>query len=371
MSECPIRRMTVKNVVNERFMVSDFYVFFLIFSNVIGIGILNFQREIAKDAGYDAWLSIILTSISIHMAIWLIYKILEAVNNDIIFINQYCFGKWIGWLFNCLFVIYFFSLAIIVYRVYIEVVQVWMFPLMNTWQIGLVFLILIYYIVSSGFRVIAGICFWGTVIPLLILPPLNLFAIDYADINNILPLFNHSLTDILGSSKTMFFQYLGFEAILMFYPFLKKPEKSKKWAHLCVFFITLLYLYIAFLTFLYFSEEYLKHTNWPSISIMKIAEFPIIERFEIVVVSIWFLLALPNICIKLWAACRGARKITNIKQRTFLILFLILMLCIGNLIENKDQIQSLSQLFSKVGLYLIFLYLPVLYLLIKIKKSTI
>ncbi|MGM3088973.1 GerAB/ArcD/ProY family transporter, partial [Bacillus cereus group sp. BC328] len=40
-------------------MVSDFYVFFLIFSNVIGIGILNFQREIAKDAGYDAWLSII------------------------------------------------------------------------------------------------------------------------------------------------------------------------------------------------------------------------------------------------------------------------------------------------------------------------
>ena len=68
---------------------------------------------------------------------------------------------------------------------------------------------------------------------------------------------------------------------------------------------------------MYFSEEYLKHTNWPSISIMKIAEFPIIERFEIVVVSIWFLLALPNICIKLWAACRGARKITNIKQRTF------------------------------------------------------
>ena len=142
---------------------------FLIFSNVIGIGILNFQREIAKDAGYDAWLSIILTSISIHMAIWLIYKILEAVNNDIIFINQYCFGKWIGWLFNCL-LLFIFSLAIIVYRVYIEVVQVWMFPLMNTWQIGLVFLILIYYIVSSGFRVIAGICFWGTVIPLLILP---------------------------------------------------------------------------------------------------------------------------------------------------------------------------------------------------------
>lgn len=359
----------MKNVVNERFMVSDFYVFFLIFSNVIGIGILNFQREIAKDAGYDAWLSIILTGISIHIVIWLVYKILEAVNNDIIFINQYCFGKWIGWLLNVLFIIYFFSLSIVVYRVYIEAVQVWMFPLMKTWQIGSIFLILIYYIVSSGFRVIAGICFWGTVIPILILVPLNLFAIDYADINHILPLLNHSLTEILGSSKNMVFQYLGFEALLMFYPFLKNPKKSKKWAHLCVFFITFLYLCIAFLTFLYFSEEYLKHTNWPTISIMKIAELPIIERFETVVVSIWFLLFLPNICMKLWAACRGAKKIINIKQKTILIFFLILILFIGNLIENKDQIQNLSLLFSKVGLYLIFIYIPFLYLFITIKKN--
>lgn len=244
-----------------------------------------------------------------------------------------------------------------------------MFPLMKTWQIGSIFLILIYYIVSSGFRVIAGICFWGTVIPILILVPLNLFAIDYADINHILPLLNHSLTEILGSSKNMVFQYLGFEALLMFYPFLKNPKKSKKWAHLCVFFITFLYLCIAFLTFLYFSEEYLKHTNWPTISIMKIAELPIIERFETVVVSIWFLLFLPNICMKLWAACRGAKKIINIKQKTILIFFLILILFIGNLIENKDQIQNLSLLFSKVGLYLIFIYIPFLYLFITIKKN--
>ncbi|WMX58567.1 GerAB/ArcD/ProY family transporter (plasmid) [Peribacillus sp. R9-11] len=34
----------------------------------------------------------------------------------------------------------------------------------------------------------------------------------------------------------MVFQFLGFETLLMFYPFIKNPEKSKKWARFGVLF---------------------------------------------------------------------------------------------------------------------------------------
>ena len=42
------------HTVSERFKVSPFFVFYTISSVQVGIGILQFQRNIAKEAGYDA-----------------------------------------------------------------------------------------------------------------------------------------------------------------------------------------------------------------------------------------------------------------------------------------------------------------------------
>lgn len=61
-------------------------------------------------------------------------------------------------------------------------------------------------------------------------------------------------------------------------------------------------------TFVYFSEGQLKHTLWPTLTLLKIAQVPIIERFEYIVVSLWLLVVLPTITLHLWSACRGVRK---------------------------------------------------------------
>ena len=42
------------------------FAFILIYANQIGIGILTFQRLISKEAGYDAWISILMTGVSVH-----------------------------------------------------------------------------------------------------------------------------------------------------------------------------------------------------------------------------------------------------------------------------------------------------------------
>ena len=53
--------------VPESKKISPFLVFFLIHSMQSGVGILGFQRFIAKSAGYDAWMSIILSGLMIHI----------------------------------------------------------------------------------------------------------------------------------------------------------------------------------------------------------------------------------------------------------------------------------------------------------------
>ncbi|AND40532.1 GerAB/ArcD/ProY family transporter [Cytobacillus oceanisediminis] len=74
-------------------------------------------------------------------------------------------------------------------------------------------------------------------------------------------------------------------------------------------FTIFLYLSISIITFVFFNEEHLKHTIWATLTLLKIAEMPFIERVEYIVVSLWFLVVLPHISLHLWAICRGLKKL--------------------------------------------------------------
>ncbi|WP_424769199.1 GerAB/ArcD/ProY family transporter [Paenibacillus sp. sgz302251] len=355
--------------IDERFQVSPFLVFFLIAGSQIGIGITKFQKDIAEGAGYDAWVAVILSGISIQIILWMIYRMLKMMNNEVFYINQFCFGKWLGGAVNVIVIAYVLLQAVLILRSYIEVVQVWMFPLIKTWQISTIFLVLLYYIVTGGFRVIVGICFWCLSLPFLFLFPLVFFPLEFAQLNNLLPLFNHSFIEMVRSSKSMLFQFLGFEYLLLYYPFIKNGGKSQKWAHFGVLFSTCLYLIITIITFLFYSEPHLKHHIWPTLSMLKIVELPFIERFEYIVVSLCCLTVLPNISISLWAACRSLKKLAKIKQRVSLIIILILMFAACQLLKDHNAIQQSQKLFSYFALYFIYLYIPIIFGITIVRKK--
>ncbi|MGR5881618.1 GerAB/ArcD/ProY family transporter [Bacillus cereus] len=147
------------------YQVSPYMVFFLIITIQLGVGMLGFERISAKLVGNDAWISTLLFGISVNVMIWIIYQILNQGNGDIIAINQNVLGKWIGGLLNFIFLSYIVLLGATTLHTYIEVVHVWMFPSISSWVIAGAFLGLCYYIVTGGFRVVAGIGFFGIVIP--------------------------------------------------------------------------------------------------------------------------------------------------------------------------------------------------------------
>ena len=125
---------------------------------------LGFERISAKLVGNDAWISTLLFGISVNLIIWIIYQILNQGNGDIIAINQNVFGKWIGGMFNFIFILYCIvrcNNTTYLYRssTCLDV----SFHFILDYSRG--FLGLCYYIVTGGFRVVAGIGFFGIVIP--------------------------------------------------------------------------------------------------------------------------------------------------------------------------------------------------------------
>lgn len=82
--------------VPENRKISPSLVFFAISSVQIGVGALGFQRIIAKTAGYDAWISVIIAGLATNMIMWIMYKIVELGKEDLGENHRYVFGKWIG-----------------------------------------------------------------------------------------------------------------------------------------------------------------------------------------------------------------------------------------------------------------------------------
>ncbi|HEU5140768.1 MAG TPA: GerAB/ArcD/ProY family transporter, partial [Bacillales bacterium] len=82
--------------VKESKKISPYMVMFVIHPLQIGVGILSFQHDIVKYAGYDAWISVILAGLGTHALLWIIYSILNKGKGDLIKIHRDMFGKWVG-----------------------------------------------------------------------------------------------------------------------------------------------------------------------------------------------------------------------------------------------------------------------------------
>ncbi|NOU86652.1 GerAB/ArcD/ProY family transporter [Paenibacillus sp. LMG 31460] len=356
----------------ESHTISPYLVFFLLNSSMIGVGILNFQRELINHGGYSSWISVILAGITIHLLVWIIYRMLstDPLNSDLISLNKACFGRIVGNLINGSVVLYFFMGAFTVFRGFVEIVQVWLFTSMSLYPVSVVFLVVIYYTISGGFRTVTGMSFWGIVLPYVVVIPLLFFVIKYLHPRNLLPLHVNSVEDILLSIKTMALQFSGIEVILIIYPLVQTPKKSYKWAQWAVLSTTSIYLVLTLLAFMFFSQGQMKHIIWPTVTLLKIIEIPLIQRLEYIVISIWFLKILATISIFLWAACRGVKTTVNIKHRTSLLIFLAGFLALQLLFfKDRSGISELSKFNSNVGFYFNYVYIPILFVIVLLRSK--
>ncbi|TCP26625.1 spore germination protein (amino acid permease) [Scopulibacillus darangshiensis] len=364
----------MKTNISEKSQVSPVMTLFLIHAMQVGVGILGFERYISAIAGHDAWMAVITTGISTHIVLWIMYRLLEkSSGGDLIALQQELFGKYIGWGLNFLVLIYFLSFVLTILRTYIEVIQVWIFPEFSVWALGFIILLLAHSFVIGGFRTVTGICFLSFIYgaPLFIV---KYFPLQYANFSNLMPIMEQSPLAILKATKVMTLSFLGFGLFMLYYPFIKRPKQSKKWAHFGLLTTTYTYLVTALVSYVYFSQGQLKHTIWSTLSLWKIVSFPVFERFEYVGITIWLFVVLPNICLGIWAVTRGAKLLFSVRQKIIIPTVLIILFISNGLFQNRIQVDTLNSLISTVGFYFLYVYIPFIFIyqcvLLKVRKPS-
>ncbi|MBM7702035.1 hypothetical protein JOC83_000861 [Bacillus iocasae] len=186
---------------------------------------------------------------------------------------------------------------------------------------------------------------------------------------NLLPIANHSWKEYLTGTKSMTLSLLGFEYLLIYYPFIKKAKESQKWAHFGNMSTVLIYLITAFSTTVFFSSKQLQTVVWPTLSEWKIVKFPFVERFEYIGITFFGLIIVPNLALAFWGFSRVIKRTCHIKQTYMLWVGLITAFVATLFFETREEVDKLNTFVSEVGFYLIYGYIPFLFFIVFIRKK--
>ncbi|SDB86749.1 GerAB/ArcD/ProY family transporter [Shouchella lonarensis] len=336
----------------KHLQVPPYMVFFLVHSMQVGVGVLGFARYIADAAGYQSWIAILLAGIMNQLIIAMMFSSINKVGGgDLHDITCKGLGKWMGWLVTLLFSVYFVFLAVVVLRTYIEVVQVWVYPDLTSWRLAVLVLLVSYYTIRKGFRVITGVTFFFVFLSSLLWP--TFFAtLEYGEWHHLFPLFHTTLREQFDAVMLMTLSFAGAEVLLVYYPFIQSKGKKKQVrlaAHLGSAWTTIVYLGIAVFTFIYYSHEQLVHVIWPTLSIWKILILPVIERIEYVGIAIWLITIFPNVLLFIWAASRLWKRQFSLKHRTTAKWGIIIVFFLTIQFNSRESIDLLNTAVNRAG----------------------
>ncbi|WP_067724932.1 GerAB/ArcD/ProY family transporter [Oceanobacillus damuensis] len=361
--------MDVNVKLKPSLSIEAFYLFFIITSIQLGVGMMGAPRYIFLEAKQDSWISIILAIIfSLIVLFVMLYILKQYENADILGIQVDIFGKWIGKLLGLAYIAYFAGALLSVVLTYIEVVKIFIFPEVSSLLMGVVLTILIIYTVLGGLRVIVGVCFLFFLLThwllLLLIEPATAINFDHFS-----PPLQASVTELLSGAKASSYTFMGIEILFLIYPFIVNKEKTKLPITIAALWTGAIILLTTVITIGFFSPEQLLRREWSVLALFKIQTFTFIERFDYIVVAEWMMVSLPNMVLLMWALTYSMKRMYKVPQKVTLYTASIFLLIGCATIEKHYHIQKVITIVSDNGFWLIFVYPILLLPFVLIKKK--
>ncbi|KZE75910.1 spore gernimation protein [Paenibacillus elgii] len=263
---------------------------FLIFTSEIGIGVLPFPSNVARYAGTDNWISVILGWVLITAAsLFIIQAMKRYPDGTLLDLLTNYGGKWAGIAGAIVVALYFAYFSYVVFSRTVIFVKAWLLPQTPELMLVITLIIPFWFIGRSGVRVhgrfaefVVLICCW--------MPLIFIDVLRDAEWLHLLPVLKEGWGPVLEGTPEMVFTFLGFEMTFVLYPFLQNKNRAAFGVIAGNTLALLVYLLMDITCLVFYSPDEILQYNEPVISLLKVVEFPFVERFEIVFLALYLLL---------------------------------------------------------------------------------
>ncbi|MDP4177668.1 MAG: endospore germination permease [Bacillota bacterium] len=347
---------------------------FMIYTIIVGYGVINIPKDAAEIAGTGSWVTILILTIVFMMVTYIITYLQYVYKDKTLFeYGQQLVGKFITYVLIIILAIYFFIYFTMIVRIYSETIVLIM--LFKTPEIYLCLLlyIVVFYALIKGINVIARLCEVYGLINILGFILVNSLLISKGRLVNIRPLFvTADLMTYLKGAVNIILPFLGMEA-LFFIPINKTNNKSIfRYTVMMIAFIGILYIYIV--------ETIISIIGVESVINLKTAFFTVVRGIDIN--SLEFLRRLDGVCViyftmnvicgvSLWGygTITFTNKIFNkIKYKYIAIIVTIIGFIVSQLPKTKFQAEFILKYNSYVGFLIVIVIPIILFVITKVKK---
>ncbi|WP_261302500.1 GerAB/ArcD/ProY family transporter [Paenibacillus andongensis] len=331
---------------------------FIIFGTQVGIGVLSLPRDLAKTAGNDGWISILLGWILSMLLSLVIIRIMEKNPEYTLFelLSKY-FGKWVGKSLSVLWSLYAAFAASVVLFSTIHIIKIWILPNIRDFILMILFIIPIYMITKHGIRVI-GLFAELVFIVSLWMPFLLFYALKDTHWLFLLPIGKEGLFPILSTVKSTILSFLGFELAFILYPFLKDKKAASKGIIIANSLSMLTFVMVTVICFVRFSQDQIKDYAYPTLNLLKLIRMPFLERLEITFLSFYLFLLFMSIIPYLYTAVLGTSQLFGKQDHRNVLRILMCLWILASIFlhPSSSQITQISKLWGTSGTYFAFVF---------------
>lgn len=271
----------------KKYGLSDFQWMAVVVSTILGTGIMSLPRTVGVLAGRDGWLSIVIGGLLTGLAATFVWFLCRRFPTRIL--PEYSIlilGKPLGILVSLIYAAYALSLGATALRIFAELGKTWsmIWTPMPVFLIGV--LLPVVYIsrlgaVSLG-RLMEIVMYLTGLALLLFLLPVREF-----DLLNLRPVGAEGWRAIVSAVPESSFAYLGFEVMVIFFPFIINRHKVLRVTYLALAVVTMLYAGNLILIYGVMGIEHSVNQVWPLINYLRIGALPIVQRVDNLVLFVW------------------------------------------------------------------------------------
>jgi spore germination protein KB len=299
--------------------ISLWQLFILILLSNLGSSIVV---NIGIEAENNVWMAIIIACLSGLLFVYVYLKLLYWFPGMNLFeILTQCFGKWVGGLFNFMYIAYFLLIASFVLRDFGELMVSTIYSRTPIEFIHITMILLVLYILLLGIEVLARSVeiFLPYAMLFLIFVGFGVVFSGVVKFDNLSPMLQEGLFQVMKPAFTelIHFPFLEFIAFMVIIPYVSKFRLAAK-VSIAAYLMSGLFLVYSSILQVTTLGVLKSRVNFPLLSVARqISLLNFIERVDLLIVFIMMLGIIVKVSVLFFSGLKGLEHIFKIPYRSF------------------------------------------------------
>ncbi|MGM7700774.1 GerAB/ArcD/ProY family transporter [Pseudalkalibacillus sp. Hm43] len=357
---------------NKSESITKYQLLFMILQTQIGVGVLGLPYSVHKVSKSDGWISVILAGLIVQLMILVIWALVRKYPGETIYgIAEQVTGKFFGKIIAGLYILYATIISTLILILFQDILKLWVLP--NTPKSVIMFLMLFasLYLVKERIRVIARFYLFVTsMVPVLIILTFISFP-DVAEYRYLFPIGQAGALKILVGAHSVLISMLGFEMLLLLFKYVDANDRSIiKSVSIANGITTVIYVFLTIISYVVFSPKEIEIVPQPVLYMLKAITFKIVERIDLLFLSIWIVIVTTSLMSYLLFASKGLShfmKKEEHKKAAYVLAIPIYLLAL--IPQDKFQIEQISTYIGYASYLFIAIFPIVLWILSRMTSS--